>query len=371
MRVQWRRISIIAAICIIILGFVLWHFRSNESKPIVLGAIVPMTGAVATFGKWAEAGLTMAIEDINRSGGVERRKLELVVEDSAADPSKAVSGLRKLVDIDHAEAIFSIVSAVDLALIPIIEREPVVLISHATHPAITKDRKHVLRHSPTVQEETEVITNSLTTEDVSEGVAILYLNDDYGAAVVNEIKLKILQKFPGTRINVVSYERDESLFTAQVSRAIADKPRLVIVAGLGKSSGLPIRRLREVAFRGKIIATLGFIVTDGPVAAGAAAEGVWAVDLQPPTEVGTSSLQQRYKDRTGESKLPMTVVFFYNSVQLWASARSAVGANDPDKIVSYVKGIGSFSGTGEVIKIDPNGDMLPPVRLIQYRRSGQ
>ena len=263
----------------------------------------------------------MAVDDINAAGGINGQNVRLVVEDSAGDPAKATTAIKKLLSVDRPEVVFSIVSAVDLALVPIVEREPVVLISHATHPDITTNRRHVLRHSPVIQEEATLLVDSLTSKDVANGVSILNLNDDYGVGVATALQERIRRKFPSVVLNLVSFGRDESNFSGQVSKALAGNPGLVILATLGKSSGLVIRRFREAAFHGKIITTLGFIVSDAPLVAGAAADGIWCVDLVPPPEDEVADLE-RYRVLTGDKELPMTFLFFYNSAELWESERT-------------------------------------------------
>lgn len=365
-------IAIAVAVLAVALGALTLMLRGGGPEPetIRAGAVLPMTGPAATFGKWGAAGLRMAVEDINREGGVGGKKVDLIIEDSAGDPARGVAGMKKLLSLDRPEVVFSIVSAVDLALIPSAEQDNVVFFSQAAHPDITKARKHVLRHSNTVGQESDLIIASLSAKDVANGVALLYLNDDYGVAFAASLKSGILKRFAGTTWQETSFGRDEANFTGQVTAAIKGNPSLVIVAGVGKSTGLPIRRLRELSFGGKIIATLAFLATDAPTIAGDAADGVWCVDFLPPPEEETADLRTRYEQLTGQENLPMGVVIFYNSARLWASARTAVAISNADEVVSFVRKSGTVKGKGEVMTIEPSGDILPAVRLIQYKKKG-
>ena len=67
---------------------------------IVLGSIQDLSGPIAGFGKQVRLGMLLRVDEINEQGGINGRKLKLVVEDSAYDPKKAVLAAQKLVNQD-------------------------------------------------------------------------------------------------------------------------------------------------------------------------------------------------------------------------------------------------------------------------------
>jgi len=67
---------------------------------IVLGSLQDLSGPIAGFGKQLKNGLLMRAEEINESGGINGRKIKMVIEDSAYDPKKGLLGAQKLVQQD-------------------------------------------------------------------------------------------------------------------------------------------------------------------------------------------------------------------------------------------------------------------------------
>ena len=63
---------------------------------ITIGAMLPMSGAGAEFGKALHQQMQLAIEDINGAGGVNGKKLEILLEDSKCDASAAENAALKL-----------------------------------------------------------------------------------------------------------------------------------------------------------------------------------------------------------------------------------------------------------------------------------
>jgi branched-chain amino acid transport system substrate-binding protein len=67
---------------------------------IVIGSLQDLSGPIAAYGKQLKNGLIMRADEINESGGINGRKIKLVIEDSAYDPKKALLGAQKLVQQD-------------------------------------------------------------------------------------------------------------------------------------------------------------------------------------------------------------------------------------------------------------------------------
>ena len=66
----------------------------------MIGSIQDLSGPIAGFGKQARSGMLLRVDEINEQGGINGRKLKLLVEDSGYDPKKAVLAAQKLVNQD-------------------------------------------------------------------------------------------------------------------------------------------------------------------------------------------------------------------------------------------------------------------------------
>src|SRR5690606_4484442 len=72
---------------------------------VKIGILSPLTGAAAGTGQAQLAGFELAIEEINAAGGVLGEPLEIIVEDTKADPATAVAAFEKLMTEDGVEFI--------------------------------------------------------------------------------------------------------------------------------------------------------------------------------------------------------------------------------------------------------------------------
>ncbi len=110
-----------------------------QEKPIKLGAIYILSGSAASYGQFAEQGLTLAIEEINADGGVLGRPLEYSIEDSQGSASAAIQAARKLVYQEQVDALVGLDSSgVAQGLVPIVpELRTPLIITHASTPDAT------------------------------------------------------------------------------------------------------------------------------------------------------------------------------------------------------------------------------------------
>ena len=84
---------------------------SAQSKEIVIGEYGSMSGSEATFGQSTHAGIMLAVDDANNSGGVLGKKIKIISEDDRGNQDEAVSVVKKLINRDHAAAVLGEVAS--------------------------------------------------------------------------------------------------------------------------------------------------------------------------------------------------------------------------------------------------------------------
>src|SRR5580658_5477536 len=66
------------------------------NEPIKLGYLPALTGPSSSTGVGINRGVQLAIDDINNAGGINGRKIDLIVRDTQSDPTKAVNAVSEL-----------------------------------------------------------------------------------------------------------------------------------------------------------------------------------------------------------------------------------------------------------------------------------
>jgi branched-chain amino acid transport system substrate-binding protein len=104
---------------------------SREAETAIkVGLIAPLSGYLAPQGEAIQRGMLLAIDEVNREGGMLGRPLALVVDDVENDPLAGVRALQELVQRDRIVAVFTgTFSTVILALLDLIHALQIPLIS--------------------------------------------------------------------------------------------------------------------------------------------------------------------------------------------------------------------------------------------------
>ena len=101
-------------------------------KPIKVGFVGCLTGRLSDLGTAGRNGVILAVEEINRKGGIDGRPVELITRDDRQEPEVALRVDRELIDQGVVAIIGHMTSTMTMAALPLLNREKVVLISPTT-----------------------------------------------------------------------------------------------------------------------------------------------------------------------------------------------------------------------------------------------
>src|ERR1700757_2096652 len=97
-----------------------WRAAFGAEKPYKIGSLQPLTGPAAAGGKTALVGLQMAVDRINKSGGINGRPIELIVADDQSKAAVARRGMEKLLVEDNIDVhVGGFLSNICLACMPL------------------------------------------------------------------------------------------------------------------------------------------------------------------------------------------------------------------------------------------------------------
>ena len=110
-----------------LLGPAPWRAAFGDAKPYKIGTLQPLSGSGAAGGKTALVGIQMAVDRINKAGGINGRPVELIVGDDESKPDVGRRKVEKMVVEDNIDAqVGGFLSNVCLACMPVFEESKVV-----------------------------------------------------------------------------------------------------------------------------------------------------------------------------------------------------------------------------------------------------
>ena len=319
---------------------------------IVIGTHQDLSGPIKTWGVPVANGQKLAVEEINAAGGINGRKLRLIIEDSAYDPKKAVLASQKLVEKDKVLAVIGgmgsapVIASQDilfdagvLQLFPLTAAE----FTYKMDPAKPQERLKFSNLLPYV-ESTRAALKYMVGLKHPQKPCLMYQDDEYGKNVLDGFtsQLEVEKLKPAS---ITSYKRGASDFSAQVAKMKSDGCDLVVLGtilretigaiGEAKKLGWDVTFLGATPTNIPDTITLGKDVVEGMYAAGA--------------------FETPYAD-TAKGKVKDWVEAYKKMFGTDANTQSVIGYNSIVTFAHYVKLAGKDLTGAKILAAFESGD---------------
>jgi branched-chain amino acid transport system substrate-binding protein len=163
----------------------LMSLGASPAAAVKIGIVLPLTGAEAKFGEIEKRSFEMAVDEINKQGGVKGEMIELIVEDDTGRPEVGRSVAEKLINKDKVVMLgggYS--SSVTFAVAGVAQqnRIPFLVNTGSADKITTSGWDYVFRLNPPVSEYAGAIESLLTEVVKPETVVILHENSLFGTS---------------------------------------------------------------------------------------------------------------------------------------------------------------------------------------------
>lgn len=358
----WIGIGVVVVVALAIVLIV----TQTKKKPgeIKIGAILPLTGDNAQWGIPPRKGAELAIEEINKQGGIKGKKLVLLSEDDRCEPKLGVSAFNKLLAQKVKVILGAVCSSVTLAISPLAEKNKIILISPAsTNPKITEAGDFIFRVIPSDALRGEVFAKYLFSKGIKK-VALLYINNEGGRGN-RDVFIKKFTELGGEVLIEESYEQGATDMRTQLVKIKGSKAEaLVIVSYLGDTP-LIMKQAKELGLSLPLYFQTEAVEDPNVLrAAGETAEGVIYILPAPATGEVPEQFKKKYKEKYG-SEPELFAAEAYDAIYLIADAIKSQKDKEisAEQIRDYLYSVKGYNGASGVISFDKNGDVIKPMAI--------
>lgn len=206
-----RTLGIIAVILVAVAILLLVLRTSDQGEDTVkIGVLYPVSGPAASWGLPARDGVILAANYWNGLGGIDGKKIELVIEDSKCNPQEGVTAMNKLVHVDGVRYVIGdICSAVVVPTAPVAEENDVIVLAQGSSPEITPLK--VFRNWPSDARQGRIIATYAYEVLGFRSVAVIGVNNPYGNGL-SETFSDVFSELGGEIPLKESYEQEERDF---------------------------------------------------------------------------------------------------------------------------------------------------------------
>ena len=308
----------------------------------------------------------MLVEEVNAAGGINGKKIELIVYDDQFDGKQAVVVAHKMIEGDNVVAgVSGSYSFTSRAAAQVFQEEEIPFcVGYALHPAVTAGGKYVFR--VTVLGHVQGRAGGYAAAKLMEAktVSMLIMDNDFGQSLAKGFK-EYATKHGVKVLSEDKFKMGEKEFSPVLTKIKKLNPDLIYNTAYPHDGALILKQAADLGIQTKMLGSEGLDSTKGFLeVAGKAAEGV----------VITTNLDR-------DSKIPITQNYLINYEKQYGLAPDMTGAStydaflmtvdaikkvgtDPDKIVETFRTMKNWQGvTGQIMEFNKEGEVIKKVEL--------
>jgi branched-chain amino acid transport system substrate-binding protein len=388
--VKMKKRSLIIVTVAAIVGFMVGSPLGFCSEPIKIAGIFALTGRAAHIGTAQRDAVMIAIDEVNQQGGINGRKLEMVMEDTESNPTKAVMALKKVLESEDVVAIIGpTLTGTAMAMRGFIEKEKIPAFMHSggdvilLAPLNKKDPnsrpKWTFKSPYKAADAMGKICQYMSRHGIKK-IGFIYSDEGFGKDGLRNVKVQA----PKYGVKVVAQEafqpKDVDM-TAQLTRIEAKGVDGIIAWTVGPAMGIVAKNVKQLGIKAPLFECHG---AGDPIfwkVAGEAGEGV----MMPSTKIVVgdqlpdSDIQKKkiidYVNayRKKFNREPGTMVAYgADAAFIVVNAIKKVGP-DRAKIrdaIENTKGYVGLSGIYNLSPKDHNGLSMKDIVMIEATKGG-
>ncbi len=343
----------------------------KDENVIKIGQFASLTGSEATFGISSDNGIKLAVEEINNTGGVLGKKIELITEDNQGKPNETQTVVQKLINRDKVAGIIGeVASSRSKAAAPICQNAKIPMISQAsTNPEVTAIGDYVFRVCFIDPFQATVMSKfALNSMKVKKVALLIDQRNAYSTGLADNFR-KIFVELGGEIVEEQKYSAGDKDFKAQLTAIKYKNPEAIFIPGYYTDVGLIAIQAREIGLTVPLFGGDGWEsekLTEGK--AKDALEGcffsthVSSEDPNPLIQEFIKKYRAKYKSE------PDAYSFLgYDAMMLMADAIKRAGSTEGDKIRQELAKTSNFKGITGNITINEQRNAIKPAVVLEIK----
>jgi branched-chain amino acid transport system substrate-binding protein len=317
---------------------------TNTSGPIVIGASLPLSGALAGFGGFQKWGYEHAVKEVNDAGGITvngvQRQVRLKILDDKTDPNVVSSNTETLISGDHVDALLgSCTPSLVIAGAIVADRSKVPFVTGCAPILTFTGAKKFTWAWDLFFAEPEISELPFQTlqeygSQTNKKIAILHDNGPDGQAVGGTVWPQMAKKYGYTVAVNKEFPTDATDFNAAVQEAKASGADIVLVDAVTPQAVAIRKQMQTAGYKPKVILMekgaepIQYAQALGNLADGVLVGAYWDPSFAFP---GAKELAQAYESETGQGQ-SQHIADSYTAAKVLMDAIAAAGSTDKQAV---------------------------------------
>ena len=345
--------------------------KSGSANEIIIGEYASLTGSEATFGQQSHNGLVLAVEEMNRNGGVLGKQIRLITEDNQGKPSETQTVVQKLINRDKVVAIIGeVASSRSKAGAPICQAAKIPMITPAsTNPEVTTIGDYIFRVCFIDPFQATVMSKfAINSMKVKRIALLIDQKNAYSTGLADNFR-NIFAQMGGEIVEEQKYSAGDKDFKAQLTAIKAKNPEAVFIPGYYTDVNLISIQAREIGLNVPLFGSDGWEsekLTEGK--AKDALEGSFFsthVSTNDPSPIIQNFLKMYIEKYKSE---PDAMAFLtYDAGMILFDAIKKAGSTEGEKIKNELAKTKDYPGVTGIITINEQRNAVKPAVVLEIK----
>lgn len=227
--------------------------KASNDEVIKIGVIAPLTGEVAQYGVAVRDGVQLRVDQINEAGGINGKKIELVIADSKGDSQEARNIFKKMVSQDKVSLVIGeVISSASLAISDLAQTAKVPMISaSSTNLDVTKGKDYVFRTTFTDPFQGEIIAKYVAEKGYKKIAVLTNTSSDYSVGLADTFKAEASKA--GLTIIEEKYTKDDKDFKSLLTKIKGENPEVIFIPDYYNTIGLMVTQANELGIKAQYL----------------------------------------------------------------------------------------------------------------------
>ena len=352
----------------------IWPKGAHAADTVKVGILHSLTGTIAIAEKSVVDAEMLAIEEINKAGGVMGHQIEAVVEDGASDWPTFAEKARKLIVKDKVAAVMGCyTSASRKAVLPVFEKDKGLLY----YPTYYEGLEISPNIMYTAQEATQSVIAAMEWLYKNKGKSFYMIGSDYiWPRTTIKIAKATLARLGGKLVGEGYYPLGHIEFSSEINKIRASKPDVVLNCVVGGSNVAFFKQLTAAGITGKNQTVLSLAVSEEEVSGIGSdnTEGTLTCMgyFQSLKNAANEKFVKAFKAKYGANRVVGdTLECGYIAVYLWKMAAEKAKSFDVEKVVAASSELAMDAPEGKVKFHKSNHHLWKHARIGTSRKDGQ
>lgn len=308
---------------------------------IVIGAVLPLTGDIATFGESSKNALELLKEEVNKAGGINGQKITFKYEDDENKPANAPNAASKLIDQKVVGIIGSVSSKCSLAMGPVVNAAKIPMItSTSTNPDVTtKGGEYVFRACFIDPFQGTVLAKFANEDLKAKTAAVLYdVGNDYSKGLAEFFEAGF-KKAGGTVVAKESYNAGDKDFKAQLTKIKGLNPEVILLPDYYSTVGLISKQARDLGIKATFVGGDGWDSEDLTKVAGDSIDGGYFSNHYSPdsTDPEVTKFKKAYGEKYSGKVPDALAALAYDGGKIMVEAIKKAGTTEGSKLKQAIQ----------------------------------